>query len=59
MKVLGIVLIVLAVLGGVPTIKSMMETGFGENSAEMTRAITRMALPVVLLLSGCYLAFKK
>ena len=59
MKILGIVLLILAVLGGVPTINSIMETGLGENSAETTRAITRLVMPGVLFLAGCILTFKK
>jgi hypothetical protein len=43
MKVFGIILIVIAVLGGLPAIRSIAATGgLGESSADPTRALTRL-----------------
>ena len=59
MKILGIILIILAVISGIPLVKEIMADGFGTTSPEKTRILTGVLIRVLFLAAGCFLVFKK
>jgi len=59
MKILGIILIILALVSGFPLVKEIMADGFGSTSPEKTRIMTGLLIRGFFLAAGLFLTFKK